>query len=185
MTEPLLDPDKRGRQGVMKTYPHMRYVDLFDFQASDVKVLDIIHHLCMITRYGGGTRTRISVGEHSIMAADRVPNERKLDVLFHDRAEAYLGDVIRPIKHDLRFGPVYHDLEDRIEAVSAPVLGLVHPMPRWVKDADNEQLMHEMEHMRYVDRVEPSLAEIESAFQAMAWPLLAERIGEHNLKEIW
>jgi len=183
MSEPLFD--SKHRHGVMKTYPSLRYVDVFDFQAEDVRVTDIIHHLCMITRYGGGTRTRISVGEHSIRAADRVPLERKLDVLFHDRAEAYLGDIIRPLKHDPRFGGTYHELEERIEAVSAPVLGLVHPMPDWVKDADNEQLQWEMAHMRYADRHEPKLAEIEAIFEALAYPLLVARIGEPRTKEIW
>lgn len=64
---------------------------------------DISHALSMLCRYGGMSSKFYSVAEHSVLVAaalyrDTLDPTIALDGLFHDAAEAYVGDVKSPIK---------------------------------------------------------------------------------------
>jgi hypothetical protein len=68
---------------------------------------DIAHHLGMTVRYGGGVRRFYSVAEHCVFVADLLAYQGKSREiikagLLHDAAEAYLGDIIAPLKYTLR-----------------------------------------------------------------------------------
>lgn len=69
----------------------------------DILIGDIAHHLSRICRYNGATTRHLSVAEHSCMVALQVwiitedPAEA-LAALLHDSAEAYLGDILSPLK---------------------------------------------------------------------------------------
>lgn len=84
--------------------------DVFDPDPNQIDIFDIAHHLSLITRFSGACKWHYSIAQHSIMCADRAkdyhyprPSEHKLALalLMHDAAEAYVGDIVRPIKRTL------------------------------------------------------------------------------------
>ena len=114
--------------------------------SDDIDIRDIAHHLSLTCRFGGACREFYSVARHSIFVCGAVSPENQLWGLLHDAAEAYIGDWIRPIKHD--YSPELHhiiqELENRILKVIARKYNLPWPMPREVKDADDRMLATEM-----------------------------------------
>ena len=64
----------------------------------DIDIEDIAHGLAYTCRFNGQTTEFYSVAQHSLMVADLVADELKLEALMHDAAEAYLGDVVKPLK---------------------------------------------------------------------------------------
>ncbi|WP_347929470.1 phosphohydrolase [Pseudomonas helvetica] len=62
---------------------------------------DIAHSLAHLCRFNGHTREFYSVAQHSCIVADLVPDEHKLAALLHDATEAYVGDMVRPIKESM------------------------------------------------------------------------------------
>lgn len=120
-------------------------------QPSDIEFDDIAHHLSMLCRFGGACRRFYSVAEHSILVSKLVPRHLALPALFHDSPEAYLGDVIRPVKMHLAD---YKPLEHKFAAVIAERLkieGLAEPSEE-ICEADFMALYHES-----VDLLNPSL----------------------------
>lgn len=66
-------------------------------------ILDIAHALSLINRFAGHTSRPYSVAEHSLLVADIAADAGatpmvQLAALMHDAHEAYLGDVISPVK---------------------------------------------------------------------------------------
>ncbi len=62
-----------------------------------------------------------------------VPSEFALAGLLHDAAEAFLGDVARPLKNLL---PDYRRLEAQITPIVLQRFGLPRDLPEAVKEAD-------------------------------------------------
>lgn len=121
----------------MITYTGKRFYPL-DPRHGEICIEDIAHHLARVCRYGGAVAGYYSVAEHSCHLADYfsqqgLPAEAR-SALMHDASEAYLGDVIRPIKPDLAR---FLEIEAEVEAVIAEKYGLPHPLPVTVKLADN------------------------------------------------
>jgi uncharacterized protein len=77
--------------------------DLLNPTADDVRPLDIYRSLAHQCRFNGHTRRHWSVAQHSVFVADIVklwggtPTEQ-LQALLHDADEAYMGDVVTPVK---------------------------------------------------------------------------------------
>jgi hypothetical protein len=106
----------------------------------EIDPLDIAHALSMLCRYNGHVDRFYSVAEHCILMSNAVPAEDALWALLHDATEAYVGDMIRPLK---RFMPDYIVVENRLMEAIASRFGLTGPMPSSVKDADNRILLTE------------------------------------------
>lgn len=119
----------------------------FDFTAPDRYILtveDIAHGLSNCCRFVGQCRVFYSVAQHSVLVSQIVPHEFALAGLFHDAAEAFLGDVSRPLK---RLLPDYRAIEKRIEAVLFEKLGIPYPLPEAVKVADGQMLRLEQRNL--------------------------------------
>lgn len=91
---------------------HGKKIDLISPSPSDIDIYDIAHALSMVCRFGGHTRHHYSVAQHSVYVSKLVPPSLALVGLLHDAAEAYLGDMVSPLKNS---GLVhsYTILEDR------------------------------------------------------------------------
>lgn len=141
-TEPTSD---WGRGSWMQTFTGRQFFPL-DPAADEVDPSDIAHALSLICRYGGHTLRFYSVAEHCVLMSHAVADEHALWALLHDATEAYVGDMVRPLKHHL---PQYQAIEARVWDVIALRFGLrgfnqVTPaMPVEVKEADNRILLDE------------------------------------------
>lgn len=103
----------------------------------DVRLEDIAQGLSLTNRYSGQTKAAYCVAQHAVLVARSLRNAgaspREIQWgLHHDDAEAYVGDVTRPLKRLLRQGAersVYDRIEERVMAAIARALGLVGTEP--------------------------------------------------------
>lgn len=136
-------PADRGRS--IQTFSGPMFWPL-DPRADEVRIEDIAHSLSMQARYNGHGARFYSVAEHSIhisIAAQTRSAERGAGAeeaaeaglcgLLHDGSEAYVSDVVTPVK---RMVPAFESFEDKIAAAIAERFGLVLPMPAIVHELD-------------------------------------------------
>jgi hypothetical protein len=70
-----------------------------DLKPEEIDIRDIAHSLAMQCRFNGHTRKFYSVAHHSVLVSYYLPHILAREGLMHDATEAYLHDVVRPIKH--------------------------------------------------------------------------------------
>ena len=131
-----------------------RYVNVKLPDPATINLTDIAHALSNICRYGGHCQHFYSVAQHAVFCAERVRRQgggrkQQLAALHHDDAEAYLGDIPRPLKPLL--GKAYARLTDRMD--DAIVSALELPVSSFdlhdakVKEADNWALFVEARNL--------------------------------------
>lgn len=120
-----------------------RKVDLIAPTASMIDPTDIAHSLSMQCRFNGHTRSFYSVAQHCVLVADLVPAEHQLAALLHDATEAYVGDMVRPLKEGLRefyaayqLASLFDEVEQRIWLAICDRFDLDPALPDSVKHAD-------------------------------------------------
>lgn len=123
----------------MQTFTGRAFYPL-DPYADDIDPVDIAHALSLLCRYGGHVRTFLSVAEHCVLMSHAVTPANALWALLHDATEAYMGDLIRPLKASM---PTYRVAEDRLMTVICQRFGLDPVCPDEVKDADLRILLDE------------------------------------------
>lgn len=130
------------------------FVDTSNPSAEDIALEDIAHALSNICRYGGHCKYHYSVAQHAVFVSKRLERQghaRNVQLwgLHHDDAEAYLGDIPRPLKPLL--GDVYTRMTDAMDKVIHEALGLPgHPIDLHypaVKAADSWSLFVEARHL--------------------------------------
>jgi|ERR1700728_2316114 hypothetical protein len=107
----------------------------FDFCApssSNFTIEDIAHGLGNLCRYAGQCRDFYSVAEHSILVSDTAVGF-EFEALLHDAAEAFLGDITRPLKQML---PDYRKIEKNVQQVVFDRFGLPRNINPSIKQAD-------------------------------------------------
>ncbi len=109
-----------------------RVFDFLDPHGSDFDIEDVAHGLAHVCRYAGQCRDFYSVAEHSLLVSD-VVDEYRFEALLHDAAEAFIGDVTRPLKQLL---PEYKRIEAMVEDAVAKRFALDHGYRGVVKAAD-------------------------------------------------
>lgn len=112
MSVPVID----GR-GPQKQMHSGRMVHVLSLTPEEVEPSDLAHHLALYNRWTGGTNEPISVAQHSMLVADwlaRFGVRLELLGLLHDAAEAYMGDICRPIK--AAFSMVSPGVVEKLEA---------------------------------------------------------------------
>lgn len=143
---------KTSRGNWMSTYTGRQYYP-FDPRPEEVVIKDIAVGLSNEARFGGQCRF-FSVAEHSVNVSYYVPDRHKLTALLHDAPEAYIGDIIRPIKLMPEFKAVYGPLEQKSwEAIAKRFdldLGEDFAMPEVVHHADNLALCNEARYLKHV-----------------------------------
>lgn len=120
-----------------------RKFDLASPTAAMVDPTDIAHSLSMQCRFNGHTSSFYSVAQHCYLVADLVPAEHQLAALLHDATEAYVGDLVRPLKEGMRnfaqgLGALclYESTEERVWQAICQRFNLDPILPDCVKHAD-------------------------------------------------
>lgn len=160
---------------------------LHDPARSDIRVSDIAIALSHVCRFGGQIETHYSVAQHSVLVSHLVAPGFELAALIHDATEAYLGDVISPLKRIL--GETYAALERRWEGEIFARFGIarqlawrsgVRGLPLEVKAADHRAFEIECWDLLLPDVRRraiggtgrprgPAIMPIESKLAAQAW----------------
>lgn len=96
---PVLSSNHEGADGWIETFNtnFVHYIGQNDPKHFDIE--DIAHSLGQIPRFNGHCVKSYKVGHHSCIVCDLAPEEFKLEALMHDSAEAYTGDITRPLKY--------------------------------------------------------------------------------------
>lgn len=120
--------------------------DMFDFE-------DIAKSLSLICRYNGHVPSFYSVAEHSVRVAWQLrfwgyPLDVQLTGLLHDAAEAYVGDMVRPLKRIPDLGGLHRDMECRVSEILHSKYGGIFPHPDPVHRADREVYNWEVQFIR-------------------------------------
>jgi len=126
-------------------------VNLLNPDPDTISIQDIAHNLARINRFNGATKVPYSVADHSVWVSKVVPEEHALAGLLHDASEAYLGDIVAPLKPLLRD---YCYLEERFDAVIGKTFNVCvgGSTPHEVRKADKAAALLEMfavEHPAY------------------------------------
>lgn len=114
------------------TYTGKRF-DLFEPTPDMICPHDIAQALGTIARFNGHTRDHYTVAQHSVLVASLVPKEHELVALLHDATEAYIGDMVRPLKQCM---PAFCEVEARIWSAICARFDLDEELPECVKHAD-------------------------------------------------
>jgi len=128
--------------------------DVFDPDPDQIDIFDIAHHLSLMTRFNGGCKWFFSIAQHSINCSERAvdyhyqrPSEEKLSLalLMHDAAEAYVGDIVRPIKRKITdFSVIENGVMDAInKRFDLPRVAEIRGYKTAVKEVDNRMLVTE------------------------------------------
>jgi len=118
-------------------------IDPFNVKLNDICIEDIAHGLSLLCRYNGQCNGFYSVAEHSIIMAtySGFREWHPLAMLLHDAAEAYIGDIIRPIKQKL---PQFRQFETNfMTVITYKLTNFLPSIFDTVKEPDNIMLATE------------------------------------------
>lgn len=118
-------------------------------ESDKINIEDIAHALSLLCRGGGHLNCFYSVGQHCINCAYEAQargysKSIQLACLIHDASEAYLSDIIRPVKKQL---PAYIEIEDKLlEVIYAKFIGtsIASDILSKVKEIDDALLTNEL-----------------------------------------
>ena len=144
MVEKTFSPTVRRIVGPTILLHGGSYFDFLDPDNSDFGIEDIAHGLSMVCRFAGQCHRFYSVAEHSVHVSNHVAPEIAFAGLMHDAAEAFIGDVSRPLKDLL---PEYRTIEKSIEIAVLGRYGLTLPLPPGIKEMDTVMLATEQRQL--------------------------------------
>lgn len=141
-----------------------------DPRPEELDINDIAHALGMMCRYGGHCNRFYSVAEHSVLMASYAEANLGTEIaqiaLMHDATEAYLSDVIRPVKAHL---PNYREIEERLWLCIAERFSLPQVIPDEVHHLDNCILRDEMEALHMPPPMEWNIPNQRLGVQITGW----------------
>lgn len=147
---------------------HINLAAPFSEKSDPVDLDDIANGLAKQCRFNGQINKFYSVAEHSILVSRLVPDALALPALMHDAAEAFLGDIVSPLKGLISgYDKIEHQLMCRISDdldFEWPLLSRIDR--NFIKNADLLALRSEKETF-YPDEPE--------------WPVL-KNTGEFTFK---
>jgi hypothetical protein len=117
-----------------------RYFNFLNPDLEQISIKDISVGLSNTCRFGGQCKRFYSVAEHCVLMSHIVPEELALIALMHDAAEAFTGDIPKPLKQLL---PDFAIIEARTEQAIATVFNLPIVLPPEIKIADRQMLCAE------------------------------------------
>lgn len=135
----MSEPTAEARGSWTQTFTGRQFFPL-NPRPEDIDPVDIAHALSNLCRYNGHVRRFYSVAEHCVLMSRTVPAEDALWALLHDATEAYVGDMVRPLKKHM---PDYCAAEERVALAISERFGIPEQMPESVRDADNRIILDE------------------------------------------
>lgn len=108
-----------------------RLIDLQHLWPHDIVLADIAHSLALLCRFGGHCNVFYSVAEHSVrMSHLNKSFPFSAELLMHDAAEAYIGDLNPGLKHAFNIKSLEKQIQDiivkrfglRAEGIRSPKL---------------------------------------------------------------
>ncbi len=140
-------------KNAMQTFTGKMF-DVFDPDPNEIDIFDIAHHLSLMTRFNGACKWFYSIAQHSVKCSNQAvdyhyprPSEEKLALalLMHDAAEAYVGDIVRPIKRKITdFSVVENGVLDAINMrFDLPLVAEIAGYKKALKEVDNRMLLTE------------------------------------------
>lgn len=160
--------------------------DYFSFTSPEnyhFEIKTIAHALSHLCRFTGHTSEFYSVAQHSVLVSRLLPPKMQLAGLLHDAAEAFLGDMTKPLKNMF---PEFSRIEKSIEVAIGKQYGITYPLPHEVKEADLILLATEQRDFmppidrqwRYLQGIEPMKEKITSWTPTQAKKMFLDRFDE-------
>jgi uncharacterized protein len=115
-----------------------------------VLAADIVTGLSNYCRFGGHMTKFYSVAQHCVLVALLAPASLRKAALLHDASEAYLGDVIKPLKNIL--GDTYMNLEAMVMNVITERYQVSESDLEAVKEYDKQAVVLEDQALRMFDK---------------------------------
>src|SRR5690625_1800702 len=114
-----------SKENSIITYTGISF-DPLNPEVNKVSITDIGHALSMICRANGHYRNFYSVAQHSLNCAKEAKKRGysvkvQLGCLLHDASEAYISDVTRPVKKQLKN---YLKIEEKLQNIIYQAYGL-------------------------------------------------------------
>jgi hypothetical protein len=148
-----------------------------DPRPEDVFIEDIAPMLSRQCRFNGAMRSDVeiyTVAQHCCLVSDHLPDELKLEGLLHDAAEAYTGDLIKPIKLML---PGWKAIERDVERAVRNRFNLPPTMTPAVKEQDRRAVATEHRDLQ------PHTGEVDwGDWEQYCWP---EKIMPCSVRHSW
>lgn len=178
-----------------------RAFDFADPRPQDVRAPDISHALSMQCRFNGHCNSFYSVAQHCVLAARllRLKEESlAMEGLLHDAAEAYMGDLVRPLK-TMDALEAFSAIEARVERIIRVRFGLPERKAPGVAEAvklvDERLLATEKLFLMKTEprpwqlKASPLTAQERTAIGMPSWegwpPAEADRAWRHEFVESW
>ncbi len=172
-----LQPVHRTEEGLFNSASNIK-VSLHNPTEEMINIDDIASSLSKICRFGGNIPEFYSVAQHTLLVVELAPQMLKKAAMLHDAPEAYLGDVIKPLKHLIK--DLYTPLEDKFERLIFKKYGVSPHDMGLIKQYDMQALTIEHEYLRGIDKTkfeEYSKKLCNGATSEMCWnPFYAKRM---------
>lgn len=132
------DVDEKRRPWLKVAKPAKPFYP-FDPRPEEIDITSIAWALSMQCRFNGHLTSFYSVAQHSVMVSRIVESEHPFDnklifrALMHDAHEAYVGDIVSPVKRAL---PEFYEIEDRVDRAICDKFNMEYKMPPCIKEAD-------------------------------------------------
>lgn len=132
----------------IQTYTGKRF-DLLHPTVDQISLMDIAIALSRIQRWNGHLTESWTVLEHSMACAKlcaKLTNDAQLvlTALLHDAQEAYIGDIVSPLKQQLSN---IKTIEERIAKTISVAFSTIHPFPELITRVDYIILATEAEYL--------------------------------------
>jgi hypothetical protein len=146
-----------------------------------IRLEDIAHSLASLPRYLGHTVRPYSVAQHCVIVSHLVAPAHALKALLHDADEAYIGDMIAPLKTQASMGK-FRALSALWLGVIFTAFGLSVEIPDELHDADTRIRVNEG---RDLFRVVPDWARDGEPFPLRGKPIVAWSSDEAEAKFLY
>jgi hypothetical protein len=143
------EQDRKLLQEIVKVNPWTNTVSgkdvhLLNPSPDKIDIKDIAAGLSKMCRYNGQISEFYSVAQHSVYAAILAKPESRMHALLHDSSEAYLGDVISPLKSLLIN---YEEIEKRMMSAIAQKFNFSFDDHEHVHEIDQRLLTTEVQQL--------------------------------------